>query len=84
MKILDILFSDQTDLGFMPENNLEYRTLYELLISPNEIKYKYFQEYDQPKITYLIDKGCLIKNDQNIIEFNNKSIILVLEDLYNN
>lgn len=79
--IMDLLFSDQSDILYTEKFNLKYKTFYELAIKETVYK-EDFEEYQIRSINYLIDRKILKSNSNGQLILNQKKALL-LKDLYN-
>ena len=76
------LFSDQSTLSYTKKTKSKYSTLFEL-IKNEEMMISDFERYQIPRIQWLIDNGCLIVNENNIIQLSLPKI-RILKDAYEN
>lgn len=75
-----LLFSDQSGLGYIDRTRSKYSTLIELLIK-EKCQKSDFKKYQIEKLDWLISRGSIIQNEDNIVTLN-YSRIFVLKDLY--
>jgi hypothetical protein len=78
-----LLFSDQSGLGYIDETKKTYESFFELLCS-EKLKIIDFPEYNVPKIKWLIEYDYLIIDDMGSIVFQDKTLAILLYDLYKN
>lgn len=77
-----MLYSDQGILTFAGESKANSDSLFALL-NDNQLCVEDFARYQKPSIEWLIKRGTLICNEDNILSVNPQRAFL-LEDLYNN
>lgn len=77
------LFSDQPILSFVePFKDAKYHTLYNLLTHEKTILYSNYEEYQKPKIDYLIENGYLEVSLEGYLCIKNVAKVEVLHKLY--
>ena len=76
----ELLFSDQTMLGYTERTGSKYNTFVELVIKEDVTldDYKHFQI---PGIKFLFDKGIVVENKSGILEIDVETV-RILKDLY--
>ncbi len=80
----NLFFSDQTLLAYVePFKEEKYHTFFDLLIN-EQVSFNNYEEYQKPKLNYLIDKGFIIINDKGFIQIENLERLFVLKDLHDN
>lgn len=81
--ILHLLFSDQTNLGYLGESKKSKSTFYEL-ISKEVVSYSEFEQHQQSSLDYLLENKYIIQNNNGNIEWFNVSKIEILKSFYDN
>ena len=82
--ISGVFFSDQTLLSYVePFKNKNYINFFDLLANES-VKYNYYEDYQNPRLNYLIDKNQIYVDQQGYIQFTNPSRTLILHDLFTN
>ena len=80
----NLFFSDQTLLAHVePFKDKRYNTFLELLIK-EEVKYDGYEDFQKPQIDYLIERGLIMIDDNNLIKLKNHARLFILKDLYFN
>jgi hypothetical protein len=79
----NILFSDQTVLGYLERLENEYDNLYNLIMN-EDVKISDFSDYDDGSIEWLINHNLLYLDEDGYIDFIERKSIFILEDLYYN
>lgn len=80
----NLFFSDQTLLTYVePFKEKHYHTFFDLLAN-EQVKYSSYEEHQKPRIDYLIDKGFLNIESNDIIQITNPLRVIILRDLYLN
>ena len=80
----NLFFSDQTSLAYVePFKDKHYHCLFNLLVN-EQVSYNNYEDYQKPKINYLIDKGLLFLDEKNFIQIVNNARVLILKDLREN
>ncbi|WP_446778133.1 hypothetical protein [Macellibacteroides fermentans] len=82
----NLIFSDQTLLASVePFKNKQYNTFFDLLANEEgNVKFSNYEEYQKPQLQYLIDKGFISVDNNEIIQVSNAVRLLIFNDLYNN
>lgn len=76
------LFSDQQLLGFVdPYKDNHYSTLFNLLCDVDSVNYNNYEDFQKPKIDYLVQNGYLNK-ENGLLTFGNIPRITALKLLY--
>lgn len=75
-----LLFSEQSDLYYIPQLSKEYSSLYELLKS-EDISYDMFEDYQKKGVDWLKQRNIIDVDKENKILFNNRKLFL-LNQLY--
>lgn len=81
----NLFFSDQTLLSFVePFKEKQYHTFFNLLANEQEVKYSNYEEFQRPRLQYLIDNGFIsIDSNDNII-ITNAERLWIFKDLHDN
>ncbi|MBS7787674.1 hypothetical protein KIH23_10225 [Flavobacterium sp. CYK-55] len=80
----NLFFSDQTLLAYVePFKEKKYHTFFDLL-AHEQVKFGNYEEYQKPKLNYLIDKGFISVDSDDFIQINNPARLIILKDLYTN
>jgi hypothetical protein len=80
----NLFFSDQTLLAYVePFKEKHYHNFFDLL-SNEQVKLSSYEEYQKPKLNYLIDKGFITIDSNDFIQITNPARIIILKDLYIN
>lgn len=81
---LNLFFSDQAHLAYVdPFKEKHYHNFFDLLAS-EQVKFNSYEEYQKPRLNYLIDKGFIFIDSHDFIQISNPARIIILKDLYNN
>jgi len=81
----NLFFSDQTLLSFVePFKEKQYNTFFNLLSNEQEVKYSNYEEFQKPKLEYLIDKGLISIDSHDNIQIENIEKLLIFKDLHDN
>ncbi len=80
----NILFSNQTLLAYVkPFKEEKYSTFFDLLAN-EEVHYSNYEDYQKPKLDYLIENNFITVDSNDKIQFSNISRVLILKDLREN
>jgi hypothetical protein len=80
----NLFFSDQTMLAYVePYKEKHYHTFFNLLRN-EQVNFNNYEDYQKPKIGYLIEKGLIIIDEKGFIKVANPARLFILKDLYNN
>lgn len=80
----NLFFSDQTLLAYVePFKEKHYHTFFDLLAN-EQVKYSSYEEHQKSSIDYLIDKGFINIDGNDIIQITNPPRVIILRDLYLN
>ena len=80
--IMNLLFSDQSSLSYLPRKGKGDKNLFLLIRNMMPI-FDDFEEYQKPSISYLIEKGILIIDSaSSSVEFADISKTIVLNTIY--
>lgn len=77
---MELLFSDQTLLGYLKEKNYKYPCAYDLLCN-EKIMVNEYKPFQRSQIDFLIQRGSLSIDNSGLISLN-KNRVLLLKDLY--
>ncbi|MDG1573314.1 hypothetical protein OZ410_13375 [Robiginitalea sp. M366] len=79
-----LLFSDQTLLAYVdPHKEKHYRNLCDLLVN-EEVNYENYEDYNKPRIDFLINEGLLALDEDENILIKDFHRLMILKDLYEN
>ncbi len=80
----NLFFSDQTLLAYVePFREKHYHNFFDLLAN-EEVNFNNYEELQKPELNFLIDKGYLHIDKNNIIQITNIDRVVILRDLYEN
>jgi len=80
----NLFFSDQAMLDYVePYKEKHYHTFFNLLRN-ERVNFNNYEEYQKPKINYLIDKGFIVIDENGFIQVTNPARVFILKDLHNN
>ncbi|SDC91590.1 hypothetical protein [Halanaerobium congolense] len=82
-KATSFLFSDQVSLTYSEKTEQTYKNYFELLCN-EKIKLDDYPEYYTKKVNWLLEQEYLKEDKSGNIILNNKSLIMILRDLYFN
>ncbi len=74
-------FSNQSRIAYLGKFDEKYSTFFEL-ISREKVLYSDFENYQQPIIDVLIEKGFLYKTDNEEVRLNNRESLIILRNIY--
>ncbi len=81
----NLFFSDQTLLAYVePFKDKQYHTFFELLENEEIVKFSNYEEHQKPQLQYLIDKGFILIDSNDIIQITNVERLLIFKDLHEN
>ncbi|MDD3077901.1 MAG: hypothetical protein PHH37_02195 [Paludibacter sp.] len=81
----NLFFSDQTLLAYVePYKGKKYHSFFDLLANEYKVYFNNYEEFQKQKINYLIDKGYLFIDKNDLVQFSNIFRVLILKDLYEN
>ena len=82
----NLFFSDQTHLAYIePFKNKHYHTFFDLLANEfGKVKFSNYEKYQKPKLQYLIDKGFIFVDSNDIVQVTDIVRLLIFKDLYDN
>ena len=81
---LNLFFSDQTLLAFVePFREKHYHNFFDLLAN-EEVNFNNYEEHQKPELNFLIDKGYIRIDQENLIQITNIDRVVILRDLYEN
>jgi hypothetical protein len=82
--ISNLFFSDQTSLAYVePYKEKHYHTFFNLLVN-EQVNFSNYEEHQKPEINYLIDKGFISIDKNNLVQITNLVKMRILKDLYDN
>lgn len=76
-----LLFSDQSNLGYLRDDKRTKSTFYEL-ISEEVISYDDFEEHQKRRLEYLFENGYIVENVDGSLKWNDMQEIAILKELY--
>ncbi|HAT4320891.1 hypothetical protein CYK71_09245 [Clostridium perfringens] len=76
-----LIFSDQSELSYINEKYEKNKNFLEMIINEN-ISISDFQEYQLPKVKWLIDNDLILENEDGYIKFTDIKLIYILKELY--
>lgn len=76
-----LLFSDQSGIFYLPNEEKKYENFLKLMISEKLTKID-FQEYQLQKMQWLFDNNIICENDEGYLEFMDLNVIYILRELY--
>jgi hypothetical protein len=80
----NLFFSDQTSLAYVePFKEKRYHTFFDL-IANEDVKFGNYEEYQKSQLLYLVDKGLITIDSNDLIKVKNPSRLIILRDLYLN
>jgi hypothetical protein len=80
----NLFFSDQTLLAYIePYKEKCYHSFFDLLAN-EQANFNNFKEHQKPQINFLIDKGFIFIDGNNLVQVTNIKRVLILKDLYDN
>jgi len=78
----NLFFSDQTHLAYVdPFKEKHYYTFFDLLAN-EEVKFSSYEEFQKPRLQYLIDKGFIYIDSNDFIQITNIERVLIFKDLH--
>jgi len=82
----NLFFSDQTLLAYVePFKEKHYHTFFDLLAHEDgKVKFSNYEEHQKPQLQYLIDKGFVFIDSNDIIQITNVERLLICKDLHDN
>jgi hypothetical protein len=82
----NLFFSDQTLLAYVePFKNKQYHTFFDLLANEEgKVKFSNYEEHQKPRLQYLIDKGLISVDSNDIVQVSNVVRLLIFKDLHDN
>jgi len=81
----NLFFSDQTLLAYVePFKEKQYHTFFDLLANEETVKFSNYEEHQKPQLQYLIDKGFISIDSNDIIQITNLERLLIFKDLREN
>ena len=80
----NLFFSDQTLLAYVePFKEEKYQNFFDLLIN-EKVYYENYEEYQKPKLNFLIDKGFISIDDNGFIQVTNWIRLSIFDNLNEN
>ena len=80
----NLFFSDQTLLAYVePFKEKKYHTFFDLLAN-EQVKYNNYEDHQNPRLNYLIEKGFISVDINDFIEITNPVRVQIFKDLYEN
>src|SRR5699024_4886485 len=79
--IFHLLFSDQSNLGYLGETEKSKSTFYEL-INGEAVSYNDFQDHQKSRLDYIFDKGFIMIDASGYIQWTDKQKVFVLKSLF--
>lgn len=80
----NLFFSDQTLLSYVePFKEEKYRNFFDLLLN-EQVHFNNYDEYQRPKLNYLIDKGFISIDDNGFIQVTNWIRLSIFDNLNEN
>lgn len=76
-----LLFSDQSNLFFLPDKDEKYENFLDLIMRDN-VRKTDFQEYQIQGMDWLFDNGIVIENEEGFIKVADVETIFILKELY--
>jgi hypothetical protein len=81
---VNLFFSDSTLLAYVePFEEKHYHTFFDLLAN-EEVKYSSYDEYQNPQLKLLIEKGLINIDSNDFVQITNPRRLIILRDLYIN
>lgn len=80
----NLFFSDQTLLAYLePYKEERYHSFFDLLAN-EQVNFNNYEEHQKPQINFLIDKGFIYIDENDLVQVTNIKRVLILKDLYDN
>ncbi len=80
----NLFFSDQSHLTYVePFKNKKHHTFFELL-AHEDVIFGNYEEHQKPRLNYLIEKGFISIDSNDLIQITNPARVLILKDLHDN
>lgn len=79
--IFHLLFSDQSNLGYLGETNKSKSTFYEL-INYEKVSYNDFQNHQKKRLDYIFEKEYITIDANGYIQWVDKQKVLVLKSFF--
>jgi hypothetical protein len=81
----NLFFSDQTLLSFVePFKEKQYHTFFNLLANEQEVKFSNYEEFQRPRLQYLIDNGFITIDGNDNIIITKAERLWIFKDLHDN
>lgn len=81
--VTNLLFSDQSSLCYIHKTKESFENLFELILKRG-LNLTEVEEYNKPRIDWLLERDYLFITESGSIVFSNREVILILYDLYKN
>jgi len=78
-----LLFSDQSSICYLPDKDVKYDSFFSLMTC-EKLTRKDFQEHQLNRMQWLFENNLICEGNMGYLEFVDKKIIHVLEELYFN
>ncbi len=80
----NLFFSNQTLLAYVePYREEKYHTFFDLLAN-ERVKFSNYEDHQKSQLTYLIDNGFILIDNNDFIQIINPARVLILKDLNDN
>ena len=80
----NLFFSDQTLLAYVePYKEKHYHNFFDLL-AKEQVNFNNYEEHQKPQLNFLIDKGFIFIDGNNLVQVTNLRRVLILKDLHDN
>jgi len=80
----NLFFSDQAHLAYVePFKDKNHHTFFDLLAN-EQVKFTNYEDHQKPQLNYLIEKGFISVNSNDLIQITNTERVLIFKDLYDN
>ena len=81
---INLFFSDQTLLSYVePFKEKSYQTFFNL-ITHEQVQFSNYEDYQKPKLNYLIEKGYIVVDEHDFVQVTNPMRLMILKDLNDN
>ncbi|CEG28965.1 hypothetical protein [Bacillus sp. B-jedd] len=78
-----LLFSDQSGIFYLPNNEKKYKNFFNLMISEKLTK-SHFKDHQLKRMQWLFDNNLICESNMGHLEFVDQRLIIVLKELYYN
>jgi len=80
----NLFFSNQAHLAYVePFKDKKYNTFFNLLAN-EQVNFTNYEDHQKPQLNYLIEKGFISVNSDDLIQITNTERVLIFKDLYEN